>query len=106
MKTYNIWNDTIDESELQRVFKLPIHPRDSKNFSDKWFVNFSNGQLGGTHWIDFYVKNNKSFYFDNFGGAPDELLTNQLSQPIRWQNYEIQDINSRYVDHVAYISSI
>ena len=67
MKKYNLKNSTMKESELQRVYKFPIHPRDSKTNSDKGFVNIDNGSMGGTHWVCFIVKDNKSFYFDSFG---------------------------------------
>ena len=43
----------------------------------------------------FIVKDNKSFYFDLFGGQPDKFLSNQLPKPIIYHNYEIQDINSK-----------
>ena len=61
----------MNESQLQRVFKYPINPRDSKIHSDKGFVIIDNGQMGGTHWTCFIIKDNKSYYFDSFGGAPD-----------------------------------
>ena len=35
MKNYNLIDDTMNESELQRVYKYPIYPRDSKIYSDK-----------------------------------------------------------------------
>ena len=70
-------------------------PRDSKIYSDRGFVNIGNGSQGGTHWTAFYVKNNKSFYFDSFGGQPDKFLLNQLPKPIIYQNYKIQNINSK-----------
>ena len=43
----------------------------------------------------FIQKNNKSFYFDSFGGIPDKFLLNQLTKPIIYHNYEIQDLNSK-----------
>ena len=67
MKKQNLKNDTMNEFELQRVYNYPIYPRDSKIYSDKGFVNIDNGFQGGTHWKAFYVKNNKSYYFDRFG---------------------------------------
>ena len=85
----------MNESELQRVYKYRIYPRDSKIHSDKGFVNIDNGSQGGTHWTCFIVKDNKSFYFDNFGGQPDKFLLNQLPKPILYHNYKIQDINSK-----------
>ena len=95
MKKYKLKNDTLNEFQLQRVYNYPIYPRDSKIYSDKGFVNIDNGSQGGTHWCAFYVKNNKSFYFDSFGGQPDKFLLNQLPKPIIYQNYKIQDINSK-----------
>ena len=59
MKKYNLKNDTMNESELQRVFKYPIYPRDSKLYSDGGFVNINNGSQGGSHWTCFLVKDRK-----------------------------------------------
>ena len=95
MKKVNLKNDTMNESQLQRVYKYPIYPRDSKIHSDRGFVNIDNGFQGGTHWTAFYVKNNKSFYFVSFGGQPDKFLFNQLPKPIIYHNYKIQDIISK-----------
>ena len=85
----------MNESELQRVYNYPIYPRDSKIYSDKGFVNIDNGAQGGTHWTCFIVKDNKSYYFDSFGGQPDKFLLNQFTKPIIYHNYKIQDINSK-----------
>ena len=49
MKRYNLKNDTMNESELLRVFNYHIYPRDSKIYSDKGFVNIDNGSMGGSH---------------------------------------------------------
>ena len=43
IKKYNLKNDTMNESDLQRVCNYSIYPRDSKNYSDKGFVNIDNG---------------------------------------------------------------
>ena len=95
MKKYNLKNDTMNESQLQRVYNYPIYPRDSKIYSDKGFVNIDDGSQNGTHWTVFIVTDMKSYYFDSFGGAPDKFLLNQLPKPIIYHNYKIQDINSR-----------
>ena len=95
MIKYNLKNDTMNESELQRVYNYPIYPRDSKVYSDKGFVNIDNGSRGGSHWTCFYIKDNKSFYVYSFGGAPDKFLLNQLPKPIIYHNYIIQDLNSK-----------
>ena len=94
MKKYNSKNDTMNESHLQRVYIYPLYPRDSKFYSDKGSVNIDNGSMGGIHWTCFIIKDNKSFYFDSFGGQPDKFLLNQLTKPKIYHNYKIQDINS------------
>ena len=85
----------MNESELQKINNYPIYPRDSKIPSDKGFVNIDNGSQGGTHWTCFIVEDNKSYYFDSFGVAPDNFLLNQLPKPLPYHNYKIQDINSK-----------
>ena len=95
MKKYNLKNDTMNESQLQRVYKYPIYPRDSKIYSDKGFVIIENGSMGGSHWTCFIVKDDKSYYFDSFSVHPDKFLLNQLPKPIIYHNYKIQDINSK-----------
>ena len=89
MKKYNLKNDTMSESQLQKIYKYPIYPRDSKIYSNKGFVNTDDGSMGGSHWFAFIVKDNKSFYFDSFGGQPDKFLLNQLPKPIIYHNYKI-----------------
>ena len=95
MKKNKLKNDTMKESELQKVYKYPIYPRDSKIYSDKGFVKIDNGYQGGTHWTCFIIKDNKSFYFVSFGGAPDKFLLKQLPKPIIYHNYKTQDLNSK-----------
>ena len=95
LKKYNLKNDTMNESQLQKVYNYPIYPRDSKKYSDKGFVNLDDGRMGGSHWVVFYVRDNKSFYFDSFGGAPDKFLLTQLTKSIIYHNSKIQDIDSK-----------
>ena len=95
IKKYKLKDDTMNESELQIIYSYKIYPRGSKIYSDKGFINIDNGSKGGTHWTCFKVKNNKSYYFDIFGEAPDKFLLNQLPKPIKYLNYKIQDINSQ-----------
>ena len=94
MKKYKLKNDTMNESELQRVYNYPIYPRDSKIYSDRGFVNIDDGRMGGSHWTCFIVKDNKSYYFDSFGVQSDKFLLKKLPKPIIYHNYKIQDINS------------
>ena len=85
----------MNESQLQRTFDYPIYPRDSTIYSDNGFVNIDKGSMGGSHWTCFIVKDEKSFYFDSFGGHPDKFLLNQLPKPIIYHKYKIQDIDSK-----------
>ena len=93
---YNLNDETMNGSELQRVYNYKIHPRDSIKTTDKGFVNIDDGIMGGSHWVCLIVKDNKSFYFDSFGGHPDNLLPNQLPKPIIYHNYKFQDNNSKF----------
>ena len=95
MKKYIIKNDTMNESQFQKFYNYPIYPRDSKIYSAKGFVNIGNYENGGSHWCAFYIKDNKPYYFDSFGGSPDKFLLKQLPKPIIYHNYKIQDINSK-----------
>ena len=85
----------MNESQLKTVYSHPIYPRDSELCSDKGFVKIDNGIMGGSHWTYFIAKDNKSYYFDSFGGKPDKFLVNQLPKPIIYHIYKIQVINSQ-----------
>ena len=98
MKKYNLKNDTMTESEVQRVYLFPINSGDSEKYSEKDFVIFDNGSMNGTHWTCFYVKDDTSYCLDSFGGAPDKFSLKQLPKPIIYHNYKIQDINSKLCD--------
>ena len=95
MKKYNLKNDILNESQLQKIYNYPIYPRDSKIYSDRGFINIDDGKMGGSDWTCFIVKDNISYYFDSFGGSPDKFLLKQLPKPIIYHNYKIQDINSK-----------
>ena len=62
MKKYNLKNDTMNESELQRNYNYKINSRESIT-TNKPFVKIDNGSMGGTHWTCFTVKDDKSYYF-------------------------------------------
>ena len=85
-KKIKLKNETMNETELQRIYKYHIYPRDSKIHSDKGFANIENGSQGGTHSTCFIVKYNKSFYLDSFGVAPDKFLLKQLPKPLLYRN--------------------
>ena len=81
------------ENDLQKVHNHHIYPGYSKLTSDKGPKKFDYGRRCGTHWTSFYIKGNKLFYFDSFGGKPDEFFLQHLPKPITFHNYKIQNIN-------------
>ena len=83
------------EPQLQKIYNCARCPRDSKVYSDRGFVNTDNGSQSGTRWTYFIVEDNKSYYFDSFGGQPNTFLLNQLPKPITYHRYKIQDTNSK-----------
>ena len=106
MKEYFLKNDTMTASELQKIDKYPICPRDSKLYSEKGFINNDNGIMERSHWTCSCIKDNKSFYFDSFGGQPDKFSLEQLPKPITYHNYKIQDANSRLCGSCLYFFSV
>ena len=95
MKKYQLKDDTMNESQLQKIYIYPIHPRHSKMYSNKGFLNTDKRSQGDNHWVCFIVKDNFSYYFHSFGVQPDKFLLQQLSKPITYHNCTIQDINSK-----------
>ena len=55
MKKYNLKNDNMNKSELQRVYNYEKYPRDSIITTNRGFVILDNGSLKGTHWICFTI---------------------------------------------------
>ena len=49
MKKYNLKYDTMNESEIQRVYNYKIYPRDSIITTNKRFVNLDDGSQVGCH---------------------------------------------------------
>ena len=85
MKKNKLKKDTMkemNEFQLQKFYNYPIYPKDSKTFSNKRYGNIDIGSLAGPHCTCFIMKDNKSFYFDSFGGVPDKFLLKQLPKSI------------------------
>ena len=49
MKKYNLKYDTMNESEIQRVYNYKIYLRDSIITTNKRFVNLDDGSQVGCH---------------------------------------------------------
>ena len=94
MEKCNLKHKTMIESQLQKIYSYPENPRDSKIDLDKSYVNIDNRSQGGSHWTWFWIKDNKSYYFESFRGQTDKLLLIQIPKPRKYHTYKIQDINS------------
>ena len=88
MKKYNLEINTMNESDLQRVYIYNTYPRESKLYSDKRFVNMENASQRGSHWTCFIVKVDKPYYYDSFRRAPDNFLLEQILKSITNHNYK------------------
>ena len=88
-------SDTMNKSQMQKIYNLSMYPRDGKVYSDKGFVNIDNGSIGGAHWTCFCLKDKKLNYFNSFGGHPEKFLLNHLPKPIIYHKYKKQDLNSK-----------
>ena len=42
MKKNNLKNDTMNESQLQKIYNLPLYPKDGKKYSDIGFIKIDN----------------------------------------------------------------
>ena len=81
LKIKELKDDTMIENEMKRVHNNSIYPTDFEIKANKRFVKIDNGRMGGTHWTCFYIKDNKPFFTNSFGGAIDKFyLTNYQNQ--------------------------
>ena len=69
------------ESEVQRVLNCRLNPIDTKLLLNRGFAKVDIGELGDSHLTCFYIKKEKLYYFDSFGGAANKFLLNQLPKP-------------------------
>ena len=50
--------------------------------------------MGGSGWVCFHEKDEKSFYHDSFSGQTDKFSIQQLPKPITHLDYKIQNKTS------------
>ena len=104
LKKYDIKDDTMTESDLQKSFEFSIYPRDLIISIDNGFVIIDDSSMEGFIGHVFTEEimpshvccAKESYYFDSFGGPADDLFQ-QLPKPIT-QNYKLQDIVSKFCD--------
>ena len=94
MRKYKSRDDTINGKDMQKVYICDIIAGHSSKTAAEAFVKIDNGQMGGTHWTYLYLKKNKAYYFNSFGGYLYKSILKQLTKPRSFQNYYLQDKNS------------
>ena len=106
-KKCNFKSNNMNESKLQRVYSYPLYPRDSRNYSDKEFVNLDNGSQGGTHWTCFIIEDNKSFFLTRLVDNQIKIFSiNYLNQNNITFLIKHKFSALIYVAHIAYTFSI
>ena len=57
-------------------------------------VDKHGNNLPGTHWVAAGIKHGQSWYFDSFGLAPLDSLSDALPNPVVYNTREVQDMDS------------
>ena len=94
MEKFMLKDQTMNKSQLQKIYNYPINPRKSKIFSDEGFVNFDDGSMGRTVWTCFCIKDKKSFNSDSFGANPEKVYLSNYMKPTNFNIYKKKDLNS------------
>ena len=55
-------------------------------------LNLNLSHEAGSHWVCWYKKNDKKYYFNSFGIAPPEEIVKYLGSPILYSTFQLQDI--------------
>ena len=72
----------------------------------KDFKKIDIGQVAGTHWTCFYVKDKKFYYLGLIGGSRIKFLRSELPKSITFHKYSFHDIMVDFLEHIVYTSSI
>ena len=62
--------------------------------------------MGGSHWVCSITKDKETFYFDSFGGNPDNVQLNQLSNEYYIIIIKLKIYIFVYVVAIVYIFSL
>ena len=89
-----------------KKFNTILLPRGSERTTGKGFVNIVYGDMGGTHWICFHMKDNNPFYLTSFVRQSDNfsLETFQKQSLLMFLKFKI--ILGSYVKCIVYTFSI
>ena len=76
---------------------LPNKPR--KN--ECGILNLDSSDGNGTHWVAWFKKNNKKYYFDSYGLQPPSELINYLKSPIFYNTEQVQQADQVFCGHLC-----
>ena len=76
---------------------LPYNPK--KN--ECGILNLDDTSGEGTHWVAWYRKNGKNFYFDSYGIQPPNELINYLKNSIFYNTEQIQPKGEVFCGHLC-----
>ena len=82
------------------VFVRDVLPRKPKK-NESGILNLDDSSGDGTHWVLWYRKNNKNFYFDSYGIQPPLELRQYLKSPIFYNTEKIQPKGEVFCGHLC-----
>ena len=89
MMKRNLKDITMNEKVLKVFYNNRMYPGDTNlQTLIPRLVSIHNCTMGGILWVCFFVNDNKSSYFDMFGGPPDKLLLKQLPKTLTFHNFK------------------
>jgi len=76
---------------------LPLKP----NENECGILNLDDTSGKGTHWVAWYRRNSKNFYFDSYGIQPPSELKKYLKSPILYNTEKIQPKGEVFCGHLC-----
>jgi hypothetical protein len=61
-----------------------------------WILNLGVGKNNGTHWVCYYIYNERCYYFDSFGLDPPLEIQNYFNSQIELSTFQIQKFNTHH----------
>ncbi len=64
-------------------------------------LNLDSSDGSGTHWVAWFKKNNKKYYFDSYGLQPPSELITYLKSPILYNTEQVQQADQVFCGHLC-----
>ena len=74
---------------------------ETPNKNECGILNLDDSSGNGTHWVLWYRKNNKNFYFDSYGVQPPQELQRYLKNAILYTTEKIQPKGEVFCGHLC-----